>query len=685
MIRLAAIFLLAATGLASAAGLDEVYEKPSDQGFWGSMLQAAGIGEFQKSYAIVIGISDFDDFNDLPTKNDAIRMRDYLINDANFDYVHTLTDEKATKDRISELMQDEFPERVASEDRFLFYWSGHGVTRPPVAGGQFGYLPLGNSAKGRYSSMVAMADLARWDQFIKASQVLYLLDSCFAGLAGVAAKSDVQALNLQQLMGPSRHIMTAGTSGEETIALDALGGSVFTTAVIDGLKGEADAANAFGKDDLVSLGELKEYVSTRVEFERKTHAPQYPQMTPQLRDLALNQGAFFFTVPDGKFGIHNAGVIVEDDGPPDPAIVSKGEIANNLGLGPDPDLMFAQDTLIGLGYDIPEASGLMDANTRLSLMLFQKREGLPLTGEYDPTTREGLMLALASPPEVIDPLAGTGETLMPLGEDGPYRECADCPLMIPIYPGRFTFGTDDPNLPNEGPAHRVDVRPFFMSETEVTRADFNEFLFANAARFEDGNMCYEWVSGGKMQRTLDPLTYIDRLPQDMPVSCVSRDDATAYVKWLNAQVFDGGYSLPDETQIEYVLKGGEADQAPDLTCGDVNLADASSFFPWADSDCDDGHDGIARAGSFPANSLGVQDLFGNLWEWSDDCWIDNLESDSVQPIFDGCSSSVVRGASYDDTFDKFRPTVRQPVPADRRQINIGFRVVRQAFISEAEQ
>lgn len=693
MIRLAALIFLAATGAVSAAGIDEVYEKPSDQGFWGSILQAAGIGEFQRSYAIVIGISDFSGYNDLPTQNDPIRMRDYLINEANFDYVHTLTDEKVTKTRIAELMLDEFPERVTSNDRFLFYWSGHGVTRP-AARGEFGYLPLGDSEKGRYSSMVAMADIARWDQFISASQVLYLLDSCFAGLAGVAAKSDTQDLNLQQLMGPSRHIMTAGTSGEETIAIDALGGSVFTAAVIDGLKGAADAANAFGTDELVSVGELKEYVATRVEFERQKIGWKKP-MTPQLRDLDVNQGAFFFAVPDGKFGIHKAGVIIEDDLLAN-GVATKGDVAaksdvQTAGIGPDPDLAFAQDALIDLGFDIANASGLLDYQTRRALLSFQNAQGIELSGIYDDATRESLLLALATPPAANDPLADTGETLLVMGEDKPLKECDDCPVMIPIYPGRFTYGVDDPDLPTEGPAQRVDMRPFYMSQTEITRADFSEFLYENESRFDDGNDCYEWVAGGKMKRTLDPYTYLDRLVQDMPVSCVSRLDALAYVEWLNGEVGEPVYSLPDETQIEYVLKGGARDEAPVVTCGAVNLADGSSFFPWADSDCDDGHGGIARAGSFPANFLGVQDLYGNLWEWAADCWTDSHENLAVSYIFDdagtSCSKSgaTVRGASFDDSLDKFRPTVRQPVPEDRRQINIGFRVVRQPFVSEAEE
>jgi hypothetical protein len=77
-------------------------------------------------------------------------MRDYLFDEAGFDYVHVLTDEKATKPRIEELMVDILPGMIGNTDQFLFYWSGHGTQRPNPQGGQLGYLPLASSPKDRY-------------------------------------------------------------------------------------------------------------------------------------------------------------------------------------------------------------------------------------------------------------------------------------------------------------------------------------------------------------------------------------------------------------------------------------------------------------------------------------------------------------------------------------------------------
>lgn len=86
---------------------------------------------FDKSYAVVIGINDFNepDFKDLSTQNDPIKVKDYLINEAGFDEVYLLTNEKVSLERVRSLMEEVLPKKMSDNDRLVFYWSGHGVTR----------------------------------------------------------------------------------------------------------------------------------------------------------------------------------------------------------------------------------------------------------------------------------------------------------------------------------------------------------------------------------------------------------------------------------------------------------------------------------------------------------------------------------------------------------------------------
>lgn len=183
--------LLSATltlALPASAGIDEAYRKPDSDRSWGDLLaDFVGYQGFSRSYALIVGISDFDHYPDLPTAHDPIRMRDFLVDEAGYDYVHVLTDDKATKARIDELMVDVLPGMMKANDQFLFYWSGHGEQRPNALGGQVGYLPVATSLEDRYSTMVSMGDIQRWDALLEAKQALFLLDACFSGLAGTVS------------------------------------------------------------------------------------------------------------------------------------------------------------------------------------------------------------------------------------------------------------------------------------------------------------------------------------------------------------------------------------------------------------------------------------------------------------------------------------------------------------------
>jgi Caspase domain len=248
---------------------------------------------------LVVGISRFDNFASLPTEKDPLRMRDFLIHEAGFDYVHMLTDEKATKTRIDELMQDILPAMIDENDQFLFYWSGHGETRARPQGGHLGYLPLASSSKGGFSTMVSMKDIQDWDELLEAKQALFLLDACFSGLAGHTSKAGPRDLQIDQLAKPAHHLISAGTGDEQTIAGDRWGGSIFTDAILRGVRGEADAETSYPRDGVVSLTELVGYVKTRVAFEAD-RSGWTRSITPQPRDLRTNDGEFFFLTSQSK-------------------------------------------------------------------------------------------------------------------------------------------------------------------------------------------------------------------------------------------------------------------------------------------------------------------------------------------------------------------------------------------------
>jgi len=275
-------------------GIDEVFQKKIGDPTWGgNFSDIIGSDRDEKGYALVVGISDYDDSNleDLPTRSDAIKIKNYLLSEAGYDYVHLLTEEKVTLARLQELMVDSFPSMLDDNDRFLFYWSGHGLTRE-VRSGHRGYLPVSDSKSLLYSSMLSMDDIIEMDLLVDARQSLYILDSCFSGLAGFSVKSEATR-KVALLSEESSHLITAGRASQSTIASDLYGGSLFTFALLEGMRGRADSSNHFPKDGIITLSELKGYVESRVDSLRR-EIRWKEEITPQLRHLRPSKGEFYF-------------------------------------------------------------------------------------------------------------------------------------------------------------------------------------------------------------------------------------------------------------------------------------------------------------------------------------------------------------------------------------------------------
>ncbi|WP_299681044.1 SUMF1/EgtB/PvdO family nonheme iron enzyme [uncultured Roseobacter sp.] len=653
-----------------AEGLDEATIAPDQRSGVERLLHRAGFGGLQKSYAIVVGVSDFAEFPDLPTENDPIMMRDYLTNEAGFDYVHILTEEKVTKARLEELMLDEFRPMVGPNDRFLFYWSGHGETLE-LGSGQMGFLPLSDSRKASFSSMVAMSDLARWNRFISAHQVLFLLDSCFSGLAGGAPQSDLTNISRQQLSGPGRHLITAGRVNEQTIAVDDLGGSIFTHALLKGVRGAADSKNDLGADGLISVGELKAYLGQEVGRLRMAYNWQ-KTITPQIRDLSGSDGAFFFPLP-AKFPAKQVDIAPKDG----------VQITPQSG---DPDILEVQRSLIELGYDLGPPDGILGFSTRRALIAFQTKSGLDRTGEIDDATTLAILQALVPAPDDTPPDIATKD------EDQPQTTISDGPgpPMVLIEGGRFVMGRND-GTPEEGPARDVTVAPFWVSTTETTMALFGQYVEEEGLDFvsrkiEAEPTCYEWSKDNRLRRTAYAYNQLQDTPDDDPVSCVNREDIDGFLEWLNRGGASPPYRLPTEAEFEYLLsrdndRHGQMHVAADsfwvdnraaLVCDWGNFADASAPFNWTNRECSDGSPGVSAVASFEPDPNGLYDIRGNLWEWVSDCWRPRHKD----PAPADCKTGTVRGASFDDPLKNLGSTVRQPVPLKRRQTNIGFRLAR---------
>ena len=291
------LFAILAGAAVALPGIDQIFQKPAEQRSWGlqafDYVRALATLQPARSYALVVGISEFTDFNDLPVDLDPYAVKDFLLDEEGFDYVHVLTEEAATNDRVRQIMIDELPARITPKDRFVFYWVGHGHTVQNRRGDDLGYLATATAKANELSRMVSMEDLQDWDLHIPAGQALYLIDSCFSGHAGILGQSG-RDLTLEQFAGPVRQLITAGTKDQSTFATETPRGSVFTRAVLEGLRGRADASTpGFPADGVISMHELVEFVKKRVETEVQQRGWR-DRLQPQLWPLEFNEGEFFF-------------------------------------------------------------------------------------------------------------------------------------------------------------------------------------------------------------------------------------------------------------------------------------------------------------------------------------------------------------------------------------------------------
>lgn len=268
-----------------------------------------------------------------------------------------------------------------------------------------------------------------------------------------------------------------------------------------------------------------------------------------------------------------------------------------------------------------------------------------------------------------------------------FRDCPDCPEMVVVPAGAFLMGTPGESLPG---ATVVKVpRPFALGRREVTRGEYAKFIADTAYEPKPGCRSFDVGSGrvlfDRTRTWQNPL--VPALPQEThPVTCLSQADAAAYAQWL-ARKTGKSYRLPSEAEWEYAARAGSAARyswGDDLAfaCGEANVYDLGAedllHLGTAPAPCRDGQTDIATAGRYHANAYGLQDLIGNVAEWTQDCVTDSYvgRPEDTRPWVwvGGCTQRVVRGGSWRSPVRALGVAARTGVDADERNDALGFRV-----------
>lgn len=268
------------------------------------------------------------------------------------------------------------------------------------------------------------------------------------------------------------------------------------------------------------------------------------------------------------------------------------------------------------------------------------------------------------------------------------RDCPTCPAVTVLPTGSFKQGSaaDLAGAPAaEKPQHRVAIDDSFaMSTNAVTVDEFRAFVTATG-RDMKGCDTYDsewrqrpasnWESPGFEQTELHPVT------------CVSWNDAKAYAEWLSKSTGQR-YRLPSAAEWEYAARaGGELVQPWSAdgsgVCANANVADQSAAhrYPgWTVFACDDGYAFTAPVGSFLANLFGLNDMLGNVFQWTEDCWYPDYTGapvDGSARTEGNCTDHELRGGSWFSDPAYVRASYRNHFAANYRTSSVGIRLVRE--------
>jgi formylglycine-generating enzyme required for sulfatase activity len=248
--------------------------------------------------------------------------------------------------------------------------------------------------------------------------------------------------------------------------------------------------------------------------------------------------------------------------------------------------------------------------------------------------------------------------------------------MVYVPGGKFVIGTNEGD--DEKPPHEVTVSSFFIGKYQITQGQWRAIANMGAYKTADNRFTVDLYD-------LKPNPSNFKGNDRRPVESVSWNDSVKFCKRLS-RMTGRKYRLPTETEWEYACRAGTTTP---FAFGETITPDIVNYHghhPYGKAPKGVYHGKPKPVGSLGvANSFGLFDMHGNVWEWCQDVWHDSYDgapaNGSAWLSGGDQSLRVLRGGSFDYYGWACRTDIRNRSSADDCDYVIGFRVVVSAIIA----
>ncbi|MGL1889199.1 MAG: bifunctional serine/threonine-protein kinase/formylglycine-generating enzyme family protein [Reichenbachiella sp.] len=223
-------------------------------------------------------------------------------------------------------------------------------------------------------------------------------------------------------------------------------------------------------------------------------------------------------------------------------------------------------------------------------------------------------------------------------------------MMKGIPGGNFNMGSNTGSK-DEQPKHKVTINAFKLMSTEVTFTLWDACTADNGCKHQPSDEGW-----GRGERPVINVSYNEIISEFLP--------------WLNKKLKlqqDKFLRLPTESEWEYAASSDEfleynivKNRANCKNCG--STWDAKKTAP---------------VKSFSAESYGLYDLYGNSYEWLEDCWhvsYNGAPKGGMAWDDSDCTQAVIRGGSWLSDVKYLMPSYRDKSDKNERSNTVGFRL-----------